>query len=133
MSEHWAVTVSRSGETIVTIESNCLCGRDISPEDYGTIRTAALHLLGFIGESPENAALAARDARVAELELKLQLAVRSPAEDLIAAELRDNRSRKHAQSASSFTTPRESCAGSLSPRPKAEHTPAAARLSPRGD
>ena len=51
MMDHWAVTVSRSGEEIVTIESNCLSGREISQEDENAIRTAALHLLAFIGES----------------------------------------------------------------------------------
>jgi hypothetical protein len=50
MAEHWAVTVERSGEKIVTIESNCLSGRDLSPEDEETIRTAAHHLLAFIGD-----------------------------------------------------------------------------------
>lgn len=47
---HWAVTVSRDGEEIVTIESNCLSGREISAEDEETIRTAARALLGFIGD-----------------------------------------------------------------------------------
>jgi len=44
--QHWA----RAGENIVTIESNCLSGREISPEDEETIRTAARHLLSFIGD-----------------------------------------------------------------------------------
>lgn len=47
---HWAVTVFRNGEEIVTIESNHLSGREISPEDEEAIRTAALNLLAFIGE-----------------------------------------------------------------------------------
>jgi hypothetical protein len=47
---HWAVTVSRGGEEIVTIESNCLSGSELSPEDEDTIRTAASHLLAFIGD-----------------------------------------------------------------------------------
>lgn len=46
---HWSVTVERDGEKIVTIESNCLSGREISTEDEDTIRTAANHLLSFIG------------------------------------------------------------------------------------
>ncbi len=49
-STHWAVTVSRGGEEIVTIASNCLSGRDLSHEDEETIRKAAHHLLSFIGD-----------------------------------------------------------------------------------
>lgn len=30
MSDHWAVTVERNGEQVVTVESNCLSGREIS-------------------------------------------------------------------------------------------------------
>ena len=48
---HWSVTVSRGGEEIATIGWNCLSGRDLSHEDEETIRTAAHHLLSFIGES----------------------------------------------------------------------------------
>jgi hypothetical protein len=47
---HWAVTVSRNGEQIVTIESNCLSGRDISSKDEATIEDCARHLLAFIGK-----------------------------------------------------------------------------------
>lgn len=50
MKDHWAVTVERNGERVVTIESNCLSGRDLSPEDQEAIRTAAQHLLSFVGE-----------------------------------------------------------------------------------
>jgi hypothetical protein len=50
MTDHWSVTVERNGEQIVTIESNCLSGREISPEDEEAIRTAARHLLAFIGD-----------------------------------------------------------------------------------
>ena len=46
----WAVTVERDGEKVVTIETNCLSGREISAEDTQAIRTAAHHLLAFIGE-----------------------------------------------------------------------------------
>lgn len=49
-TQHWAVTVSRNGEDVVTIESNCLSGREISAEDEETIRKAAHHLLSFIGD-----------------------------------------------------------------------------------
>lgn len=64
MVEHWAVTVSRSGDEIVTIESNSMSGREIGAADKEAIRAAALSLLGFIGESCE----AALDSRIAELE-----------------------------------------------------------------
>lgn len=45
-----SVTVARNGETIVTIETNCLCGRDLTPEDEQSIRDAAWQLLAFIGD-----------------------------------------------------------------------------------
>lgn len=53
MSDHFSVTVRRNGEEIVTIETNSLSGREISPADEETIRTAAINLLGFIGESTQ--------------------------------------------------------------------------------
>ena len=52
MTEHWAVTVFRNGEEIVTIESNCLSGRELSQEDEETIRNAAEYLLSFVGRVP---------------------------------------------------------------------------------
>lgn len=48
-TQHWAVTVCRNGEEIVTIESNCLSGRELSVEDTKIIHRAACNLLGFIG------------------------------------------------------------------------------------
>jgi len=48
-SQFWAVMVSRNGEEIVTIESNCFSGREISLEDERVIEMAARHLLAFIG------------------------------------------------------------------------------------
>lgn len=50
MIEHWAVAVYRQGENVVTIESNCLSGRTLLPGDDETIRSAAMNLLGFIGD-----------------------------------------------------------------------------------
>lgn len=50
-TQHWGVTVSRNGDEIVTIESNCLSGREISAEDEIVIRRAANHPLAFIGDS----------------------------------------------------------------------------------
>lgn len=49
-TDHWAVTVYRNGEEVVTIGSNCLSGREISDEDERVIGIAARSLLGFIGE-----------------------------------------------------------------------------------
>ena len=55
VTRHWAVTVERNGETVVTIGSNlsgttdCLSGRDLSAEDEQTIRLCAEHLRAFIG------------------------------------------------------------------------------------
>ena len=53
MSEkHWDVSVSRDGENILTIGDNYLSGRDLGQGDEDTIRTAATHLLAFIGDHP---------------------------------------------------------------------------------
>jgi hypothetical protein len=57
--DHWAVSVFCNGENVVTIESNCLSGRDLSPEDEATIRLCAQHLLAFVG--PERTAAATSD------------------------------------------------------------------------
>ncbi len=48
--ERYAVEVWRNGESVVRIETNCLGGREISPEDEQAIRDAAHSLLGFIGD-----------------------------------------------------------------------------------
>ena len=48
--EHWAVSVYRQGELVVTIETNSLAGRDLSPEDEACIRLCARHLLAFVGD-----------------------------------------------------------------------------------
>lgn len=48
-TQSWAVTVERNGEQVVTLASNLLAGRDLSPEDERVIRLAAEHLLAFIG------------------------------------------------------------------------------------
>lgn len=47
---HWAVTVEASGEKIVRLETECYGGREISDADEVAIRTAAYHLLAFIGD-----------------------------------------------------------------------------------
>lgn len=52
-TEHWAVTVSRNGESIVTLESNCMSGRELNAEDERIIRLAARQLWGFVGPERE--------------------------------------------------------------------------------
>lgn len=48
--QHWGVDVRVNGEHVLTIESNCLSGRELSDVDELAIRTAAQHLLAFVGE-----------------------------------------------------------------------------------
>lgn len=48
--KHWAVSVWIDGDNILTIESNCLAGRDLSAEDEQCIRDCARQLLSFVGE-----------------------------------------------------------------------------------
>lgn len=50
MADYFAVTVERNGEKVVTIETSCLSGREISREDEMAIRNAAHILLAFIGD-----------------------------------------------------------------------------------
>ncbi len=61
----WGVTVKDADGEVVTIERACLSGREIKPEDEETIRRAASHLLGFIGEGydPEAATALSRLTR----------------------------------------------------------------------
>ena len=47
----WEVTVTRDGESVITIGSNHLAGRDITEDDERAIETAAQHLLSFIGKA----------------------------------------------------------------------------------
>ena len=48
----WSVTVERKGEKVLCIEPGHLSGRDLSQDDEEAIRTAARHLLAFIGDPP---------------------------------------------------------------------------------
>ncbi len=48
--QHWSVTVAVDGETVLTIESNCLSGISDIDQHSETIRTCARHLLGFVGD-----------------------------------------------------------------------------------
>ncbi len=51
MSKSWSVTVEADGQQIVTIASNHLSGKsDLTAEDEDTIRTAARHLISFVGD-----------------------------------------------------------------------------------
>lgn len=46
----WTVMVERDGENLVTIGWNHLSGKStLSPQDEEVIRTAAHHLLSFVG------------------------------------------------------------------------------------
>ena len=49
-TQHWGVEVRRNGETLVTIESNCLSGKpEFSEVEADVIRECADHLHAFIG------------------------------------------------------------------------------------
>lgn len=48
--QHWSVTVAVDGETVLTIESNCLSGVSDIDQHSEAIRTCARHLLGFVGD-----------------------------------------------------------------------------------
>jgi hypothetical protein len=52
--DHWSVTVKRNGECVLTIESNCLSGRELSADDVDCIEHAARNLLAFIGRDSSN-------------------------------------------------------------------------------
>lgn len=64
---HWAVTVETSGEHIVRLETECYGGRELSAADEATIRTAAHHLLAFIGDGAPDALRERLEAAEAEL------------------------------------------------------------------
>lgn len=48
--QHWRVECSINGKVALAIESNCLCGRDLTEEDEEAIEEMASHLLAFIGK-----------------------------------------------------------------------------------
>lgn len=50
---HWRVSVETSGNLIVSIETECYGGREISDADEATIREAAYNLLAFIGDTSQ--------------------------------------------------------------------------------
>jgi hypothetical protein len=49
--QHWGVSVSVDGESVLTIESNCLSGVENIADHEDTVETAARHLLSFIGRA----------------------------------------------------------------------------------
>lgn len=65
---HWRVSVETSGETIVSIETEMLAGREISEADEDAIRTAAHNLLAFIGDPPSPQALSVGDGEASIIE-----------------------------------------------------------------
>lgn len=67
---HWRVSVETSGELIVSIETEMLAGRDLSEADEDAIRTAAHHLLAFIGDPAPREASTADDLAVARRALE---------------------------------------------------------------
>lgn len=48
--QHWGVYCYVNHKQVLTIESNCVFGRDLSDEDKEAIRSMAEHLLAFVGE-----------------------------------------------------------------------------------
>lgn len=53
MREGYAVTVTKWGEPILTIEHECLSGSYLSDDDKVGIRTAGQSLIAFIGPPPD--------------------------------------------------------------------------------
>jgi len=49
-SKHWAVQIEVNGEIVLTIGHNSLSGVDDIDRHSETIRTAANHLLSFVGD-----------------------------------------------------------------------------------
>lgn len=48
--EHWGVDVRVNGSHVLTIESNCVYGKQLTNAEEEVIREAARHLLAFVGE-----------------------------------------------------------------------------------
>ena len=48
--EHWGVDVRVNGAQVLTIESNCVYGKQLTDDEEEVIREAARHLLAFVGE-----------------------------------------------------------------------------------
>ena len=53
MREGYAVTVTKWGEPILTIEHECLSGAELTDEDQVEVRTAGQSLIAFIGTPPD--------------------------------------------------------------------------------
>ena len=52
--QHWAVTCNVNHKQVLVIESNCVCGKDLSDQDKESIRNMAEHLLAFVGRGNEH-------------------------------------------------------------------------------
>lgn len=50
MREGYAVQVLKWGEPILTIEHECLSGRELSEDEESAVRESADHLLSFVGD-----------------------------------------------------------------------------------
>lgn len=50
MTKEWSVTVEQNAETLLTISSQHVAGRELSDEQKAVVLTAARHLLAFIGK-----------------------------------------------------------------------------------
>lgn len=50
MREGYAVTVTKWGEPILTIERECLSGAELSAEDERAVFEAGKHLCSFVGD-----------------------------------------------------------------------------------
>ena len=51
--KHFRVQVDMDGEMVLAIESNSLCGLDVTPEIEECIHGAAVNLLSFLGRASE--------------------------------------------------------------------------------
>jgi hypothetical protein len=49
MKDGYSVTVSKWGEPILTIEPNCLSGKDLTEDECEAIWDAGQHLCSFVG------------------------------------------------------------------------------------
>ncbi len=69
VERYWSVTVRLNGDEIVTIEPRMLAGKELGPREETAIRTAAEHLLSFIGDRaiPERLTAPVEDREIAEI------------------------------------------------------------------
>jgi hypothetical protein len=53
MIEHWRVQVDINGDMAIAIETNILCGKDLSDDEQDVVQHCAEHLLAFLGRTAE--------------------------------------------------------------------------------